>query len=368
MQKNNQLVKILVVDDQFSDRELAKDILEHLGFIVETAESGIDAKQLLQNNSYEIVLTDLMMPQVDGIELTKFIKNYNPEIEVIIMTAYGTIETAKEAIKLGAYDYITKPIDKLKISIVIKNCVESHKLKKETKQLQQKIANMEKMATISQLSSIVAHQIRNPLFAITSTAELLKEKIASTLTTTTDEFKQLIDIILDSCNTINRFIYDMLKSTEIKISTLEKVDVKKSLQHILAILKPTLQHKKIDCQIEIPNNIYVLAEETMFQQCIMNILTNSIEAINENGIIKISVFHKNNKTIIEIIDNGEGIQQQYIEKIFEPFFTTKVKGTGLGMFFVYNVIVNIFGGEVNIESAGHGKGTKVTLSLLTATS
>jgi DNA-binding NtrC family response regulator len=106
------MIKILVVDDEANVREMLKKGLSQLGeFSVETAQNGLEAVEKIEKDVFDLVLTDLKMPEMDGIELLKTIKGTRPEIMVILMTAYGSIETAIEAIKSGANDYVTKPID-----------------------------------------------------------------------------------------------------------------------------------------------------------------------------------------------------------------------------------------------------------------
>jgi DNA-binding NtrC family response regulator len=105
-------MKILVVDDEVPIREMIKKGLSQMGgFNVETAHNGLEAIERIEKDIFDLVLTDLKMPEMDGLELLKNIKGIRPEVMVILMTAYGSIETAVEAMKMGANDYITKPIN-----------------------------------------------------------------------------------------------------------------------------------------------------------------------------------------------------------------------------------------------------------------
>lgn len=367
------MTKILVVDDQFSDRELTKDILEDLGFTVETVSCGKDAIEKLKKEKYDIVLTDLMMPEIDGIQLVKLIKENNFDTQVIMMTAYATIDTAIEAIKLGAYDYLVKPLNKQKIAVVIKNCLEADKLSKEVKMLQQKILNMEKMAVISQFSSSIAHQLRNPLFVIHSTATLLLERYHQN-----KELQESLDLIIRNTQHADKVIRDLLCTTDFDSIKLDKVSLNKVITETIKLIKPDFLKDNIKIILELAKDIFVLADSSYLQQCLMNIIVNSIEAIDasKEGIIKIKTYLtettlpqrriedvKTDKfACVEIEDNGKGIPQQYISKVFDPFFTLKEKGTGLGLFFVYQVIINCFSGDIKIESV-ENKGTKITISL-----
>ena len=105
-------MKILVVDDEALVRDIVRKGLSKMGgYDVEVAQNGLEAIEKMERDVFDLVLTDLKMPEMDGIELLKTIKGTRPEMMVILMTAYGSIETAVEAMKMGANDYITKPVD-----------------------------------------------------------------------------------------------------------------------------------------------------------------------------------------------------------------------------------------------------------------
>jgi two-component system, NtrC family, response regulator AtoC len=130
------MVKILVVDDDTSLRLTIEKFLNENGFQTYGASNGLEAKNILESSSVDIVVTDLKMPQMDGMELLRFIKTYFPEIEVILITAYGTVQTAVEAMKLGAFDYITKPVNLDELLIIINKVVEKINLLNKTHSLE----------------------------------------------------------------------------------------------------------------------------------------------------------------------------------------------------------------------------------------
>lgn len=123
--------RILVVDDEKENRELLWEALTTEGYTVETAEDGLKALDLLKRESFHVVLSDLMMPKMDGVELLKEIKKIDPFIVGIILTGYASIETAVEAIKIGAYHYITKPFRLSEIKLIIKQALEFQRLNHE---------------------------------------------------------------------------------------------------------------------------------------------------------------------------------------------------------------------------------------------
>jgi len=133
-------MKILVVDDEAPVREMLRKGLSELGrFTVEPAQNGLEAIEKLEKDVFDLVLTDLKMPEMDGIELLRTIKVTRPEIMVILMTAYGSIETAVEAMKIGANDYITKPIDFNELLIHITRAQKESLLLKENRLLRMEV-------------------------------------------------------------------------------------------------------------------------------------------------------------------------------------------------------------------------------------
>lgn len=130
---------MLVVEDEAFQREMLRDLLTREGHRVTEAESGEKALQLLESSLFDLILLDFRMPGMNGLELLRQIKRINPEIEVVIMTAYGTIETAVEAMKAGARDYLTKPIDFEELCILIERVAEHRTLVRENRMLRREL-------------------------------------------------------------------------------------------------------------------------------------------------------------------------------------------------------------------------------------
>jgi DNA-binding NtrC family response regulator len=124
--------QLLVVDDEPNMLRLLRTILmDKTGYEVTTTNNPLEVSKLLQEKPYDLVVTDLKMPLVDGLDLIDIIKKIDPQLPIIIITAYGTMETAEEAVQKGAYDFITKPFRKETILITIKRALEWKRMQKE---------------------------------------------------------------------------------------------------------------------------------------------------------------------------------------------------------------------------------------------
>jgi DNA-binding NtrC family response regulator len=139
---NNEGVSILIVDDEFSVRDSLYNWFKTEGYRADTAEGGMEALKKLQESLWDIVLVDIKMPGMDGMELQRHIKKIDNTIVVIVITAYATVDTAVEAMKEGAYDYLSKPVDPDKLSILIRNAVNQRRLVAENLQLRQKVEEL----------------------------------------------------------------------------------------------------------------------------------------------------------------------------------------------------------------------------------
>ena len=131
--------RILIVDDEKSQRDMLAGYLEKEGYSVATAESGFEAIELCEKKYFEVALIDLKMPGMDGIELLQKLKEMNPEIQAIVITAHGSVETAVEAMKLGAYHYVNKPINLDELKLNIKKALENYHLLAENKYLKDEL-------------------------------------------------------------------------------------------------------------------------------------------------------------------------------------------------------------------------------------
>lgn len=131
--------KILVIDDERAIRNSLREILEYENFEVDDSPDGADGIKLIEKNKYDLILSDIKMPKMDGLEVLERVLAISPETPVVIISGHGTIETAVEALKKGAYDYISKPIDMNRLLVTVRNALDKKQLISETKILKKKI-------------------------------------------------------------------------------------------------------------------------------------------------------------------------------------------------------------------------------------
>lgn len=237
---------------------------------------------------------------------------------------------------------------------------------KKIRESQRKIIQTEKMRALGIVSAGIAHQFNNILSAILARAQLLSKKVDD------PEIKKNLEIIekasLGGAEIVRRLL-GFSKAEEKK--TPKIVDVKNPLEEAIQLTETKWKNeaqamgKRIEIRKEFEEGLFVKGYSTELREAFVNIILNSIEAIEKEGFIRISSVSKGNRVLVEIKDNGRGIPSSEIDKVFDPFFTTKgVSGTGLGLSFAFGVIKKCKG-EIKIES-GVGKGTTVSIFLLKA--
>ncbi len=226
---------------------------------------------------------------------------------------------------------------------------------KEMKRLEMQLLQADKLATIGQLAAGIAHEINNPLGNISLYTQMLLKKTEDETT------KEKLMIINDEANRaaqIVNWLLDFARQSEIKLS---HIDINKEISKVLNILSPMLKDIKVSTAFEpLP---LILADPGQIQQVLMNLITNSIQSITENGEIMVKTTAEQDYVEISISDNGCGILQENINKIFDPFFTTKEQGegTGLGLSICYGIIKR-HNGSIEVIS-DVGAGTTFTIKL-----
>ncbi len=153
------MAKILIIDDEKSIRNSLKEIVEYEKYEADTAEDGLVGVEKIRNNKYDLIFCDIKMPGLDGIDVLKTIIKERGDIPVIMISGHATIEIAVEAIKMGAFDFISKPLDLNRILITIKNALDKSDLINETKVLKKKISRKYQMIGNSEALQVVRKMI-----------------------------------------------------------------------------------------------------------------------------------------------------------------------------------------------------------------
>jgi signal transduction histidine kinase len=228
----------------------------------------------------------------------------------------------------------------------------------EQRALEAQLHQAERLAALGEMTAGVAHEIRNPLGIISSTAELLHQRLSRY-----EPGNRLAQIIVEEATRLNNKVTEFLDFARPRIPNLQPVDLEKVLERSLEFLEPEIQRLNIRVARHYQmNGRPQVADPELLHQAFLNLLINALQAMPQGGELRVSLTPgADGGSHIRVEDTGEGIEPERLKKIFNPFFTTKEKGSGLGLPIVKS-IVDSHQGEIRVESEP-GRGTAVIIHL-----
>lgn len=394
---------ILVVDDEVSMRLMMQKRLQKDNHQVVMAESTAEAIGILQQRDVDVILTDIVMPGDDGIELLKAVRQRGLATQIIMMTGAPTLDGAAEAVRNGAADYLIKPTPDDVLCRAVEKAAKIKATDDRCKQLEQekaaylhdledlvaartkalqasndqltaalesvrmthaKIERQERLNALGQLASGIAHDFNNALMPILGLTDYLLMQIKTD--GGSQEQIEILDTVLsaarDAQSVVQRlrgFYSDDAPRAVAPVALRPLVDkvIKQTLTGWLA------EGKRIRIINDIGQTPDVSASESQLHQMLINLVINSAHAIDHEGTIRISSACADNAMIhLSVSDDGAGMSPETAARCMEPFFSTKGEnGSGLGLAMCCN-IARRHGGDITIESR-EGHGTCVTISL-----
>jgi PAS domain S-box-containing protein len=209
----------------------------------------------------------------------------------------------------------------------------------ERRRLERELVRWERLATVGSMAAKVAHEIRNPLSAISLNAELLEDEVAALPGARQAEGKRLLETILGGVDRLNAVIEEYLTFARLPRLTLEDVSIPEILYRLEQLLAPELEVKGIRLVVEMEETLPAVAgDRRQLEQALINVLRNAEEAMPDGGEVRVRVRGAPRGLELSILDTGSGIPEESLPLIFDPFFTTKDSGTGLGLAYVQQVL------------------------------
>jgi len=397
---------VILVEDEPGTRATLCGILEDTGYEVIGLERGVEALETIRGNHFDVIITDIRLPDVDGMDILELAKEINPDAAVIMMTGYASMETAVDAVNHGAYAYFLKPINPDELKTAIANALKQQRLLVENKrlvdslqysnkllfeanaQLRQEITErtrveqelIDKSGEVEEANRLkseflahMSHELRTPLNAIIGFSELLIDGVLGKITQ--KQKKCLTDILASSQHLLSLIneVLDLSKiesgKTELRLTNFTLTDI---IEPLKSSIMPMLTSRKQSLETEVPDNLpLVRADKAKVRQVLLNLLSNAIKFTADGGQLKIEAVWRNDWCQVSVSDNGIGINQEDQERMFEPFcqlenpLTREKSGTGLGLT-IARQIIERHGGQIWVES-DYSKGSRFTFTLPLAT-
>jgi signal transduction histidine kinase len=361
--------RLLIVDDEAAQMNALCQTLADAGYSTTGFTSATKALALLREQRFDLVLTDLLMPELDGISLLREAQAIDPDLLGIVMTGHAAIDTAIEAMKAGALDYVLKPFKLSVILPVLARALNVRRMRIEIAQLQQRlrehvheleIANKE----LESFSYSVSHDLRAPLRAISSYSTMLVQDFATQIPW---EAQQLLTKVTDNAHRMGELIEHLLHFAQLSRQALARraVDLSVLVREIVDELSKEAGGRAIDVRVgDLPE---VVGDAVLLRQVFVNLLSNSFKFTRQkaHALIEVGCRHQHDRTIYFVRDNGAGFDMQYAGKLFGVFQrlhgSAEFEGTGIGLSLVQRIIQR-HGGRIWAEAAP-GKGALFEFTL-----
>jgi len=375
--------RILVVDDEKEIRDFLYKALTRLGgFHVELAETGEEALQKIEKETFDLIMTDLKMPKMDGLQLITKIAKSKPEILTVLMTGHGTIDSAIEAMKQGASDYLMKPLNLDELIIRIQKVLEERqrfvRLKDFADQLERANQELRRVdAMKSEFVSVASHELRTPLAAIKNAVQLMLSGKTGEINENQSKFLSMAE---RNINRLTNILNDLLNLSRIESGKIElnfkNVELKGIIELTASSLRPQADGNSIQIEVEVPEQIpAVYGDPEKIEQILTNLIGNAIKFTPDGGKILITAkpFLKEkeggygDRVAVFVKDTGIGIPPEHLNAIFEKFHQVEgslhrsVSGTGLGLA-ITKGLVEAHQGKIWVESEV-GKGSTFIFTL-----
>jgi C4-dicarboxylate-specific signal transduction histidine kinase len=371
---------ILLIEDEVRLRNNLQILLQREGYRVTTAQNGAEGIKKASEEPYDLVLTDIVTPEVDGFQVMEYLKAHQPDTVVLAMTGFVSTASAIEALRRGAYDYLSKPFDLDIMKITIERALEKVRLQKalrrhmseleqkveertreltetnqkletslvELKAAQEHLIQAEKLSALGKLVAGVAHELNSPLSTIALSAELATA-VGAAETRVQTQLERIGEATIQ-CKQIVKNLVSFARKAKPEMAY---IDINALLDKVLDLVVYQLKVSNIELDKRFDERLpQTMADPHQLQQVFVNLATNAYQAMSGSpGRRRLVVETKAGEGVIQVgfHDNGPGISREHQRKIFDPFFTTKADGTGLGLSISYGIIKE-HGGEISVQS------------------
>jgi len=377
----NTPIRILVVDDEVGIREGCRRVLVPQGFAVDVAENGPVGLRKLRESRYDVLLLDIMMPGMSGIEVLRQARQIDPDLICIIITGYATVELAVQAVREGAHDFIAKPFSADLLLQVVNRELERRALRKEAervrtleeeaRELARAKAELQKLEAVEgRFMLSLVHILRAPVAVLQNTIQLIRQGYIPP-----EEQPEMLERAETRAGELLATLDDLLLLAYLKesigLSRAEAISLAEVLEGVLATMRPRAERRGVSLEVDVQGAPWVRANPDHLRALWSHLIDNAIRYTPPGGQVAVSLWADPERGVAvgAVSDTGIGIPADEIPRVFEEFYRTEEgkrmqeTGTGLGLPIVRQV-VEIYGGTLEVESdVGRGTTFRFTLPI-----
>jgi len=369
------MLDVLVVDDEPKICQLLEQILTARGCTVRLAHDGLEGLSQFKQQSADVVVTDIRMPKLTGVELLRELKHLDPLLNVVVITAFPSVEGAVEAMKYGACDFITKPFDIVQIQAILYRCQQRISLNRQLRHAGEGMLKLEelnrRLAELNDLKSqflaALSHEINTPLCLMSEWLYLLSD---TTLGSLTSDQQGAIGVLVGAYERLHRILrqlIDLMHGHEIVLQR-RSINAQDLLQQAVGAVMPkaTVRSITVTCHLpEAPLPLEIDADRC--RAALEHLLDNAVKFNRERGQVDIELLGTSDAIQVRIRDTGIGIPPEECEKVFQPFYQVDrrlnrtYEGAGIGLTLTKRYL-ELHGGSLQLSSEV-GTGTTVIASI-----
>ncbi len=364
---------ILVIDDEKDVAEAVAEFLGTRGFEVEVALNSRQALGLIHDSNFSVVISDLRLPDLSGVELLDHVLEADPDTVFIMMTGYASVQSAVSALKKGAYDYIVKPFSMFELEKTVRLGLERRKLAKQNVELSHLMRKLIELDQIkSNIISAVSHEFRTPLTSLKGYLTMFAEHLSKASPSKHPEATWL-RAMRENLNRLETLILNLLFMTETNSGGVclsdEDVELGGLVSEAISRVEPVTRVKNVRIDFKHDKGEHLVGDSEKLLVALVNLLENAVKFNLDDGRVEVSISNEDDHrgVVIEIEDTGIGIPPDKLSSVFDCFMqadmthTRQFSGAGLGLP-VAKAIIEAHGGKIDVSSRP-GIGTRFRIWL-----
>jgi two-component system sensor histidine kinase/response regulator len=365
-------LKLLIIDDELGMRHAVKKAMktftvaaegEQVGFEVFEAESGKQGIQKAVGEDPDIILLDYKLLDMTGLDVLYALKNHESHADVVMVTAFATIEMAVRATKNGAYDFLAKPFTPAELRATVQKTARHILVRKRAERLAE-----EKRRVRFEFIRVLGHELKAPLAAVESYLEIMDNRTAGDQLA---DYEKMIKRCITRTASMRKLIVDLLDMTRIEAGEKRRelgwVDIGQSALTALDNVKEQAEKRAITLESAIEGDVRLWADSSELDIVLNNLISNAVKYNRDKGSVRLALRGLEDRLELRVSDTGIGLTAEEAKKLFSEFSriknkdTRKIEGSGLGLSIVKK-ISELYGGQVGVESErGVGSTFSVTL-------